>query len=352
MTESQKTPRLRSYATWIPLALAAMILVIAVGFVVHPWSDHGNVATNAPDGALTMAEQVNQAAAMSMREHKYDEAIHLMVTYIARYPQDVEVRPMLAQAFMAKGENPKAEIVVDQVLLRSPHLARVLWLKGELVRRRGQLNAMFYFRKAVEDSADVTPEYWSMFGRELLAVNQTAEARKWLERAHNNGCKDGQTLRALGEARLSNKEYAQAREVLELASVQMPNDPHVSLLLATACRNLKDLKTAADILTTTLLEHPDPELYMELGETRLLQKRPLEAADAFEEATHFTKYDQRAQAARKAAEIYYKYREILYRDRLNLDAAADMIKIAIELRPFDVEIQQLRTKVLQAASRP
>ena len=346
MTEFQKTPHYRSYTTLIPLGLAAVILVVAVGYVVHPWSDHGNIATNASgeNSATSLTEDVRQAVAMSMREGKGDEAIHLMVTYIARYPEDVEIRPLLARAFMVKGDNPKAEVVVDQVLLRSPHLAQALWLKGELVRRRGRLNCLFYFRKAVEESADVTPEYWSMFGRELLAVNQTAEAARWLQRAFDNGWKDGQTLSALGEAKLSNKEYAQARAVLEMASVKVPNDPHVSLLLATACRNLKDLKTAADIASTAILEHPGPELYMELGEIRLLQKRPLEAAEAFAEVTHFSKYDQRARAAQKGAEVYYKHG--LYAD------ADDMIKIAIELRPFDVGIQQLRSKILQAASRP
>ena len=234
---------------------------------------------------------------------------------------------------------------MDQVIWRSPHLAQALWLKGELRRLRADGNYMVSFREAVEKSTNVTPEYWAMFGRELLAVNQTPEAAKWLQRAFDNGVKDGPTLAALGETKLSLKEYAQAREVLEMASVKRPNDPHVWLLLATACRNLNDLKTAADIVTTTLRAHPGPELYMELGEIRLLQKRPLEAAEAFVEATHFTRFDHRAQAARKAAEIYYEH-------DLYLDKAAEMIKIAADLRPFDVEIKQLRAKILHATSRP
>ena len=332
------------YTTLVPLGLAAAILVIAVGYILPRGPGRGSPVTNGADGE-TWAERVNKAAALSMREHQYDDAIRLMVTYVAKCPDDVEVRPLLAKAYMAKGDNAEAERVVDQVIWRSPHLAQALWLKGELRRLRADGNYMVSFREAVEKSTNVTPEYWAMFGRELLAVNQTPEAAKWLQRAFDNGVKDGPTLAALGETKLSLKEYAQAREVLEMASVKRPNDPHVWLLLATACRNLNDLKTAADIVTTTLRAHPGPELYMELGEIRLLQKRPLEAAEAFVEATHFTRFDHRAQAARKAAEIYYEH-------DLYLDKAAEMIKIAADLRPFDVEIKQLRAKILHATSRP
>ena len=345
MTESQKVPRRRPYATLIPLALAAVILVVAMHYINRPGAGPGNGAANGPaDNEPTLADKVRQAAAMSMADRKYDEAISLMKDYIAKFPNDVEVRPLLARACMTKGDNAEAERVVDQVIWRSPHLAQALWLKGELRHRRADVNYMVSFREAVEKSADVTPEYWSMFGRELLAANQPAEAAKWLQRAYDSGWKDGPTLAALGETKLSAKQYAQAREMLEMASVKRPNDWHVSLLLATACRNLNDLKTAADILTTTLLDHQEPDLYMELGETRLLQKRPLESAEAFAEATHFSKYDRRAQAARKAAEVYYKHG--LYPD------AADMIKIAFELRPFDAEIKLLRAKILLAASQP
>lgn len=345
MVESGNNPHRRFYTTLIPLALAAAIFVIAAGILLHWRLGYGGAVTNAPDGGPTMAEKVIQASKMSMRERQYDEAIRLMVTYVAKSPDDVEVRPLLARAYMAKCDNTKAEIVVDEVLRRSPHIAQVLWLKGQLRRLRADGDYMNSFRAAVERSTDVTPEYWAMFGRELLAANQAPEGAKWLQRAFDNGVKDGSTLAALGEAKLSIKEYAQARDVLEMASVKLPSDPHVSLLLATTCRNLNDLKTAADIVTTTLREHPGPELYMELGETRLLQKRPLEAAEAFVEATHFTRFDQRAQAARRAAEIYYKH-------DLFLDKALDMIKIAVELRPFDMELKQLRAKILQAASQP
>jgi tetratricopeptide (TPR) repeat protein len=345
MAEIRNNPHRRLYTTLIPLALAAAILAVAVGVILRWGAGYGSVPTNGAGDEPTWAQRVRQAALLSMRERKYDDAIRLMVTYIAKAPDDVEIRPLLARAYMAKGDNTKAEIIVDQAIQLSPHIAQVLWLKGELRRLRADGNYMNSFRAAVEQSADVTPDYWAMFGRELLAVNQTPEAAKWLQRAFDNGVKDGPTLAALGEAKLSGKEYAQAREKLEMASVKLPNDPHVSLLLATACRNLNDLKTAADIVTTTLRSHPSPELYMELGEIRLLQKRPLEAAEAFVEATHFSKFEQRAQAARKAAEIYYKH-------DLYMDKAVEMIKIAADLRPFDVEIQQLRAKILHAASRP
>ncbi len=345
MTESRKDPQRRPYATLTPLALAAAILAVALWFILRSHGGPGDGANGPGQNEPTLAERVRLNAARSMALRQYDEAINLMVDYVARFPDDVEVRPLLARAYMAKGDNARAEVIVDQVIRLSPHLAQAQWLKGELRRRRADPHYMNSFRAAVEQSADVTPEYWSMFGRELLAVNQTAEAAQWLQRAYDGGWKDGPTLAALGEAKLSAGQYAQARDVLEMASVKMPNDPRVSLLLATACRNLNDLKTAADIAETSLREHPGPELYMEMGEIRLLQKRPLEAAEAFAEATHFSKYDRRAQAARKAAEIYYQR-------GLDLEAAADLIKIAFELRPFDVEIKQLRAKILQAASQP
>ena len=82
---------------------------------------------------------------------------------------------------------------------------------------------------------------------------------------------------------------------------------------------------------------------MELGEIRQLQNKPLEAIEAYSEATHFTKFLDRAVAAQKVAEIYLGMGIT--------DEAAKFAKLAHDLRPYDPQITQLQAKIAKAAGK-
>lgn len=343
-TESQAPkPLRRRYTLWIPLLLAAAILVVTP--CIYWPKDSGQNVPPPDNGQAAFQERVVNLARKLIANRQYAEACKLMQTYLSRFPDDTEVRPILAEAMMAQGDNAQAEKVIDQALRVSPRIARVLWIKGELRRLRADTQFMNSFRMAVEESADVTPEYWYKYGRELLAVNNSTEASKWLQKAYDANMRDGMTLSALGEARLGTGKFASAREVLEQAADKLPNDPHTALLLARACRGTGDLKAAAEILETATVakKQYDPDLYMELGEIMALQKRPIEACDAFREVTHFSRYDRRARAATQAAEIYFA--------NGFKDDALEMINLAVQFRPLDPDIQKLAKKI-HAATQP
>jgi Flp pilus assembly protein TadD len=330
--ESKRTP---PYLPLILVALAAGLIALAV----HFYGQKIEPPQKPPNPELTVADKVLTTAGPLMQAHQYAEARNLMLTYVAEFPEDTQVRPLLAQAQMALGQNEQAEHTVDQVIQRAPRRASVLWLKGELVRRRGQPNYMFFFRKAVEESVDATPETWSQFGRELLAAGQAQEADRWLGQAMENGVNDAATTAALGEVKLLAGQYEKARELLETACEKSPNNANIKLLLARACRHRGQLDRAANIVQSALDDHVDAELYMELAEIRLAQNRPMDAAGALVEAADFTAY--RAPAALRAAKIFYQQHQYA--------RAALQIEPACQLRPNDPEVLQLRAQILKAA---
>jgi len=215
----------------VPLGLTVVVLGVTVALV---WKrsarDERRGTTHS--GGLTLAEQVLARSRPLLEKRQYAAGISLMQTYVNTHRDDVEVRPILAEAQMKSGRYDQAERTIDQVLLRAPRMSRALWTKGLLVRRRGR-EAVSFFRKAAE-SPDASPEIWSGFALELMESGQDEAAEDYLRRAHEAGLTDARTLAPLGELALRGSRFGEAERLLAEALKTAPRDARTWGMLSEA----------------------------------------------------------------------------------------------------------------------
>ena len=212
--------------------------------------------------APTLAEQVLARSRPLLDKRQYAAAISLMQTYVETHPDDVEVRPVLAEAQMKSARYDQAEQTIDQVLLRAPQMSRALWTKGLLVARRGG-EARSFFRRAAE-SPDASPETWAGFALELLASGQSGAGGDYLRRARDAGLNDARTLGPLGELALRDRRFSEAEALLTEALKTAPRDARIWAMLSEAQIGGGKLELAAETLYRGVTACPaEPSLMLQ-----------------------------------------------------------------------------------------
>jgi tetratricopeptide (TPR) repeat protein len=261
--------------------------------------------------------------------------------------KDLEDRLVLAQALMAldgAAEAQEAELEIDEVLKRAPRTAKALWLKGELVARRGGDKYMYFYQQAAQ-SPDATPEIWVRYGLTLKSSGDPAAAEEYLRKAYDAGVKDHRTCGALGELAYGAKRFRQAADYLAEAVKRRPSDARSWRLLAAAQRNLGEIDAALKTLEEAIkVARGDDraDLLLERGQTQLRQAGPdglKAAAQTFAEATAYSKVA--ADAALRAAQCYSRIPGCS-------GPAMQYVDLAARLRPNDKEVLNLRAEIEDA----
>lgn len=250
--------------------------------------------------------------------------------------RDIVVRPVLAAAHLRPGRAADAERTIDEMLVLSPQSAEGLWMKGELLRMRGQ-DPMPLFRQAAE-SDQAGGEVWARYGLELLNRSQDQDAGEYLRRAEKAGCRPVPVLAALGRLSLQANQFDQAEAYLQQAAQAAGGGEPLWLLLAEAQKNRGRLAEAEQTLRKALDVRQSGELWMQLGEVLLLQRRRDDAAEAFGRAAEYPSIAPLA--ALKAARTYY----VLGRQAL----AMKYVDLAAEGHADVPEIQQWVRKIEDA----
>jgi len=204
---------------------------------------------------VSLSEQVLAKARPLVQKQQYAVAIDLMEAYVASAPEDVEVRPLLAEAQMNDGRFDQAERTTDQLLLRAPLMARALWLKGLLAARRGADPWPFHSKAA--GSPDATGEIWAAYGLELLGTGRTAEANEFLRRARSAGIEDARTLAPLGQIELTEGRPDAAERLLTQALATSGQNPRVWAMLAEAQAQSGKLPEALATLEKAIAQFPN-----------------------------------------------------------------------------------------------
>lgn len=233
-TDSQNRPKRaspvsRSSSRRFQLVLLVLVAVVAamIPIVLRPRRQQAP-KSDAP----SLAEQVLAKARPLVDQGQFATAIDLMRAYVQARPDDVEVRPLLAEAELKAGRDRPAERTVDELLARAPMMARALWLKGVLADKRGGDGRPFY-RKAAE-SPDATAEIWAGYGLVLLTAGRLDEAQKYLTRARSAGITDARTLGPLGQIALEQGRPEQAERLLGDALATERHNPRLWAMLAAA----------------------------------------------------------------------------------------------------------------------
>lgn len=210
--------------------------------------------TRRPAEGPALAEQVLAKSRPLLARQQYAAAISLMAAYVEGHGDDVEVRPLLAEAQMKSGRYAQAEGTIDDVLRRAPRMARALWLKGLLAQRRGA-DAMDFFRKAAQ-SPDASAEIWATVGLALLEAGDEAAAGDYLRRAREGGIEDSRTLGPLGELALRAGQFERAEQLLKETLATDKSAPRLWAMLAESQIKRDQLVAAAQTLADAVAACP------------------------------------------------------------------------------------------------
>jgi len=320
--EAQAAPRgPRGRRLTAALLLAAAVVIGGTVYVAvrPPWGEgdsDGPVPAPGPSQAektrraiedmLARADAIDPKGAAGLlvvKREAYETACKLAQRFIQLAdPRDIVVRPALAKAQLRLGRLREAERTVDGLLRLAPTSAEGLLMKGQLVASRDRDAAMEYFRRAAE-SDQAGAEVWSRYGAELLARGRFDAAAEYLTRAEKAGRRDHQTLWPLALLAMRAGTLDRAERLLAEIARTGRGGVRVLSMLAEAQKQSGRLAEAEKTLRKALDLQRAPELWLDLGDVLVLQRRRLEAAELFAKAAEVPGLE--AVAALKAARLYY-----------------------------------------------
>jgi len=200
------------------------------------------------DDTADRADPVGQA----LRRELLSECRIKAARYILGDPGDVTVRPMLAKVLLRLDQVEDAGRVVDDLLKLSPGLAEGLWLKGMIMRRRGDKGYVDLFKQAAE-SPQAGAEIWASYGDALYVAGQDQQAESYLAKALQAKRqigkltpRDTETLKQLGTLAMRGGELKRAADLLSEARQLAPSDTDIAFRLAESQRLFRRKGPTAD----------------------------------------------------------------------------------------------------------
>ncbi len=329
----------KKWTNWALLALAGVVIVIALVIAFSSPAPERTAAVSPKDPNVTLVQDILKTAMIEIQLGQIDKSIELMSAYVQQVPDDVSVRPLLAQALILGNKSAAAEREVDEILQRRPNQAEVLWMKGELIARRGGSNYLPVWQKAVQ-APDATPETWLRFGLRMLGSGDETTGEEYIRKAFQAGIKDYRTYSALGRIAYKNNRFEEALSQLNEALQRRPDEAKIWLLVASCYKHLNQTDKALQTLEEALKSARGPErsmLLMELGDVYRAKDNIGQAAQVFADASAYP--EVAADAAYRAARCYY-----LMEFPGHLSKALAMIDKAAELRPIP-EILEWKKKI-------
>jgi predicted Zn-dependent protease len=299
------------------LLVAATVVVIGATIYVAvspPWKPPRDVPSDtgpsiAQRTRKVLEEALNQADSLpdsgqTLRRNAYEQIATRALAHVRfQDGRDVLVRPILAQALMRMDRLKEAEQVVDDLLALAPALGEGLWLKGDILRLRGDGGYLEYYSRAAE-SPQGDPRVWAAYGMEMLRRGRASDAEKYLTKAEQGGQRSPLVLSGLAELAMGANDFARAEALLgEAMKEGATRSTQVLGMLAEAQKAGGKLQQAEETARKALAMRKTGPLQMLLGDVLLLRKKPGEAAEAFAAASELPGHG--APGALKAARCYY-----------------------------------------------
>jgi Flp pilus assembly protein TadD len=242
-------------------------------------------------------------ASLLAKRQAYEGACDVATSFIRFADRsDIVVRPLLAEAQVRLGRLAEAERTVDDLLGLAPTSTAGLWLKGELLQARGAGGAMDFFRRAAE-SDKAPPEIWARYGLLALRHDDWEQAEKYLTQAEKAGQADAATLHGLARLAQHDGKFARAEQLLQRVADARPGDPAALAMLAVAQKDADKLPQAEKTIRKAMELSESPGLWEQLGDVLLLERRRVEAGEAYARAAEHPAHQ--VSAAFKAARCYY-----------------------------------------------
>jgi tetratricopeptide (TPR) repeat protein len=301
-----RSPAKTDRMTWVLLGITACVVALTIYVATH----RPTGPIEPPDQTVVKASEADQVLALYGRNMEtarrlspaqavalYQASRDFMEPYVRLHPDDVQVRPRLAELLLKMNAPAAAQQVVEDLLTLRPQSAEGLWLKGMCMRVQGQAGYERFLQQAAE-SPDAGASVWGRYGLDLMERRKYDDAEAWLTRAYQAGAKDAATLGALAQYAVKQERFEDAEKLLVQAVRDEAAAPDTWLLLArvqkvngklddaaTSVREAMRLLPAA--ASSSYLGPDKGEMLLVLGQVRVLQKRSQEAADAFVEAANY-----------------------------------------------------------------
>ncbi|MFP4353566.1 MAG: tetratricopeptide repeat protein [Phycisphaerae bacterium] len=325
--------------------VVVLVLLGAIGLVVYVMQPSATpqVPTGQPDAPT--GREVISTARFQVKTGRVAQAMGLLSKYIATNPADREARLYLAELYMLRDQDDRAQVIVDAVLAEDPNWPAALWLKGGLVEPKDPARAEAWYRMAA-DQPNAGPEIWSAFGRALLGRKQIDDALGYLAKAYAAGARQEEVVVPLAAARMQAKQYDRAAALLAEARTHTPQSARAWVLSAMVAKQQNRLEQAEACFRQALQTPIDPgqaaSVWMEIGQLAWLDHRWIESAEAFAEASTYRPL--RGQGAFEAARAYFRA------DQYAL--AMEQIDRAWQDLSDDPEVQRLRKQIEDARFGP
>ena len=314
-------------AVWIGVA-AVVVAAVAVYLALLPSNETGQ-ATTAPK-PMTEAERTIMQTRGMIADGKTDLALKFVKRYIEQHPDDVVVRPTLADIYRRLGQQEKFEQQIDKILQIAPDNPNALWLKGLLNYQRGS-EFMSFFRRAAEQP-NAGPKIWGGFGVLMADYGDLDSARQYLSKAVRAGTQDGGIFLVLGQIAFVENRFSEALDWLRKAAQVLPNDMRVWVLMGEVQRNMGNPRTSVKSLQRALKVASEADrgaVLVQLGQSYVVMKQWVKAAEAFVRASEHAP----ARGARllQAGKCYYFAEEYdLAMKYIDLASAAGLGKKTVE----------------------
>ncbi|HOF17982.1 MAG TPA: tetratricopeptide repeat protein [Phycisphaerae bacterium] len=349
MTERNANPASARKAnrslTAILLMLAAAVAGLAAYIALRPDAPAPPPVDGGDRADADRVQAIAQARRL-LEVRQFDPARQLLETCVKAYPREPAFVEMLARALAAMGQADEAERRLDEALRAELISPELLWIKGELLRRRGG-DSLRSFEHAAKLADRSHADIWSRYGIVLLARGETAQGETYLLRAVEAGHRDGATCAAMGEAALRRNDFAAAERWMDEARKLDQTNPFVWLRLAQAQKNAGRAADAEQTLLRGVGICRGKDLgamLLELGMLQLLHEGPrervyAEAAETFARAADYA--EVRARASLQAARCYYQLGQYA-RAMKHIDAAAELAGDDPEVRDWMTRIERER----------
>ena len=283
-------------------AVALVVAAVAVYLALLPTNEARNATT--PSKPMTEAERTVMQARGMIADGKTDLALKFVKRYIEQHPDDVVVRPTLADIYRRLGQKEQFEQQIDKIFQIAPDNPNALWLKGVLNFQRGS-EFMSFFRKAAENP-NAGPKIWGGVGVLMADYGDMDSASRYLNKAAKAGTQDGSVFLVLGHIALVEDRLPEAMDWLQKAAQLLPNNMRVLVLTGKVQRNMGNPSASVQSLQRALKVATGADrgaVLVQLGKSYVAMKQWVKAAEAFVQASEHA--PMRGEALLQAGRCYY-----------------------------------------------
>lgn len=271
------------------------------------------------------AELIVGAASYAMRQ--YAMADKYLTPYVAKFPQNMAARKLLASVELARGHPDRAMTTLTPVLDKSTDDAQMLALIGMAAARTGNLTTASDYLKQAAAKAPENAAIRSELGATQVALGKVDAGIEDFQKAIKAHPAELSPRLQLFLTYMRTKEYEQAIRTAEEVQQALPNEPEGYDMLGVAYLAQGDVKNGRDALLKARGIAPgDLNANQNLAKLAIADNKPDEARQY---------YQSILKADPKTTTIYIALAEL--EDGLgHVKAAETALQTAVQMNPDDL----------------